>query len=85
MSHDSSEWTSTTTFIDIEMRQGVFPVKLFQIWRLVTILFYVQMPRGSGTNSQGNHYCDRGGGQAEGGAYHYSNQSGSYYYQNSNV
>ncbi|KAJ3094754.1 hypothetical protein HDU97_007627 [Phlyctochytrium planicorne] len=38
----------------------------------------------SGTNSQGNHYCDRGSGNAQGGSYHYSNNDSSYYYQNSN-
>ncbi|KAF9352912.1 hypothetical protein BGX26_009304 [Mortierella sp. AD094] len=38
----------------------------------------------SGTNSQGNHYCNRGESTAPGGSYHYSNTNGSYYYQNSN-
>ncbi|KAF8896120.1 hypothetical protein BD779DRAFT_562769 [Infundibulicybe gibba] len=37
---------------------------------------------GSGTNSQGNHYCSR---QDSGGSgYHYSNTNESYYYQNTN-
>ena len=38
----------------------------------------------SGTNSYGNHYCNRGESTASGGSYHYSNTNGSYYYQNSN-
>ncbi|KAI7823644.1 hypothetical protein BC939DRAFT_451570 [Gamsiella multidivaricata] len=38
--------------------------------------------RNSGTNSQGNHYCNRGESAAPGGSYHYSNTNGSYYYQN---
>ncbi|KAF9175283.1 hypothetical protein BGX20_006970 [Mortierella sp. AD010] len=38
----------------------------------------------SSTNSQGNHYCNRGESTAPGGSYHYSNTNGSYYYQNSN-
>ena len=29
-------------------------------------------------NPQGNHYCDRGSGSAQGGSYHYSNTD-SYY------
>ncbi|KAF9116093.1 hypothetical protein BGX27_004891 [Mortierella sp. AM989] len=40
--------------------------------------------RNSGTNGQGNHYCNRGDSTAPGGSYHYSNNNGSYYYQNSN-
>ncbi|KAF8124807.1 hypothetical protein EV363DRAFT_1353677 [Boletus edulis] len=36
---------------------------------------------GSGTNSQGNHYCSRDHGSA-GTGYHYSNTDGSYYYKN---
>ncbi|KAF8905064.1 hypothetical protein CPB84DRAFT_1772319 [Gymnopilus junonius] len=38
---------------------------------------------GSGTNSQGNHYCSRQGNDG-GSGYHYSNSNGSYYYQNTN-
>ncbi|KAH7926714.1 hypothetical protein BV22DRAFT_965307, partial [Leucogyrophana mollusca] len=38
---------------------------------------------GSGTNSQGNHYCSRDYGDA-GTGYHYSNSNGSYYYSNPN-
>ncbi|KAG6330745.1 hypothetical protein ID866_8343 [Astraeus odoratus] len=38
---------------------------------------------GSGTNSQGNHYCSRDYGSS-GTGYHYSNQGGSYYYSNPN-
>ncbi|KIM40531.1 hypothetical protein M413DRAFT_445975 [Hebeloma cylindrosporum] len=38
---------------------------------------------GSGTNSQGNHYCSREGTNG-GSGYHYSNTNGSYYYQNTN-
>ncbi|PYI15710.1 hypothetical protein BO86DRAFT_391683 [Aspergillus japonicus CBS 114.51] len=45
---------------------------------------------GSGTNSQGNHWCSRdygtgsdSNGPDRGDAYHYSNQNGSYYYSNS--
>ncbi|GAA6050640.1 hypothetical protein JCM3770_000867 [Rhodotorula araucariae] len=36
----------------------------------------------SGTNSQGNHYCDRDYGNGSN-SYHYSNNDGSYYYSNS--
>ncbi|CCG84569.1 protein of unknown function [Taphrina deformans PYCC 5710] len=40
---------------------------------------------GSGTNSQGNHYCSRdyGSSASNSNAYHYSNQDGSYHYSNS--
>ncbi|TNY18631.1 hypothetical protein DMC30DRAFT_43411 [Rhodotorula diobovata] len=40
---------------------------------------------GSGTNSQGNHYCSRdyGSDAANQNSYHYSNNNGSYYYSNS--
>ncbi|KAJ5086245.1 hypothetical protein NUU61_007552 [Penicillium alfredii] len=40
--------------------------------------------KGSGTNSQGNHYCARdfGPGASNSNSYHYSNQDGSYYYSN---
>ncbi|BEI84999.1 hypothetical protein CcaverHIS002_0504000 [Cutaneotrichosporon cavernicola] len=37
----------------------------------------------SGTNSQGNHYCNRQSDSGDRG-YHYSNTNGSYYYQNTN-
>jgi len=37
---------------------------------------------GSGTNSQGNHYCSRDYDGSSG--YHYSNSDGSYYYSNPN-
>ncbi|EFJ22193.1 hypothetical protein SELMODRAFT_443235, partial [Selaginella moellendorffii] len=42
--------------------------------------------KGSGTNSQGNHYCSRdyGASAPNPNAYHYSNQNGSYYYSNPN-
>ncbi|KNE54396.1 hypothetical protein AMAG_17668 [Allomyces macrogynus ATCC 38327] len=36
----------------------------------------------SGTNSSGNHWCNRGESKAGGNAYHYSNSDGSYYYRN---
>ncbi|ELR14074.1 uncharacterized protein ACA1_366970 [Acanthamoeba castellanii str. Neff] len=41
---------------------------------------------GSGTNSQGNHYCTRdyGSSAANSNSYHYSNSNGSYYYSNPN-
>ncbi|KAL7902027.1 hypothetical protein HDV63DRAFT_63770 [Trichoderma sp. SZMC 28014] len=41
--------------------------------------------KGSGTNSQGNHYCarDYGSSASNSNSYHYSNQDGSYYYSNS--
>lgn len=41
---------------------------------------------GSGTNSQGNHWCSRdyGSGASNQNSYHYSNQNGSYYYSNPN-
>ncbi|RDI87305.1 hypothetical protein Vi05172_g2873 [Venturia inaequalis] len=41
---------------------------------------------GSGTNSQGNHYCSRdyGSSASNGNSYHYSNTDGSYYYSNPN-
>ncbi|KAJ7455309.1 hypothetical protein B0H11DRAFT_251627 [Mycena galericulata] len=35
---------------------------------------------GSGTNSQGNHWCNRE--SSAGSGYHYSNSDGSYYYSN---
>ncbi|KAF8556526.1 hypothetical protein OG21DRAFT_1483015 [Imleria badia] len=38
---------------------------------------------GSGTNSQGNHYCSRDYGSS-GKGFHYSNTDGSYYYNNPN-
>ncbi|KAJ7582655.1 hypothetical protein C8J56DRAFT_955385 [Mycena floridula] len=38
---------------------------------------------GSGTNSQGNHYCSRATDSGNTG-YHYSNSNGSYYYANTN-
>ncbi len=39
---------------------------------------------GSGTNSQGNHYCSRdyGSNASNSYTYHYSNSNGSYYYSN---
>ncbi|KAK4245900.1 hypothetical protein C7999DRAFT_15914 [Corynascus novoguineensis] len=39
---------------------------------------------GSGTNSQGNHWCSRDFGSAASNqnSYHYSNRDGSYYYSN---
>ncbi|KAG8724009.1 hypothetical protein FRC09_000817 [Ceratobasidium sp. 395] len=39
---------------------------------------------GSGTNSQGNHYCNRDYGPSapNQNSYHYSNTNGSYYYNN---
>nr|GAT57363.1 predicted protein [Mycena chlorophos] len=37
---------------------------------------------GSGTNSSGNHYCNRE--YSNGSGYHYSNTNGSYYYSNPN-
>ncbi|KAL2833690.1 hypothetical protein BDW59DRAFT_138076 [Aspergillus cavernicola] len=42
--------------------------------------------KGSGTNSQGNHYCarDYGSNSSNSNSYHYSNTDGSYYYSNSN-
>ncbi|KAJ5275446.1 hypothetical protein N7497_006057 [Penicillium chrysogenum] len=42
--------------------------------------------KGSGTNSQGNHYCSRdyGSGASNSNSYHYSNTNGSYYYSNPN-
>ncbi|KAI5853448.1 hypothetical protein BZA05DRAFT_444461 [Tricharina praecox] len=41
---------------------------------------------GSGTNSQGNHYCSRdyGSSAPNTNSYHYSNTNGSYYYSNAN-
>ncbi|QRV98439.1 E4 ubiquitin-protein ligase UFD2 [Ceratobasidium sp. AG-Ba] len=41
---------------------------------------------GSGTNSQGNHYCSRdyGSSAPNQNSYHYSNTDGSYYYSNPN-
>ncbi|KAF3188619.1 hypothetical protein TWF788_000367 [Orbilia oligospora] len=41
---------------------------------------------GSGTNSQGNHWCSRdfGSGAPNSNSYHYSNSNGSYYYSNPN-
>ncbi|EON64260.1 hypothetical protein W97_03491 [Coniosporium apollinis CBS 100218] len=36
----------------------------------------------SGTNSQGNHYCNRDYGPGAADSYHYSNRDGSYFYQN---
>ncbi|KAH7105048.1 hypothetical protein BKA62DRAFT_691513 [Auriculariales sp. MPI-PUGE-AT-0066] len=39
---------------------------------------------GSGTNSQGNHYCTRADNDTGSHSYHYSNNDGSYYYSNSN-
>ncbi|KAF8071800.1 hypothetical protein FPV67DRAFT_1482762 [Lyophyllum atratum] len=39
---------------------------------------------GSGTNSQGNHYCSRQDSNTGNSGYHYSNTNGSYYYQNTN-
>ncbi|KAJ5118170.1 uncharacterized protein N7515_010393 [Penicillium bovifimosum] len=41
---------------------------------------------GSGTNSQGNHYCNRdyGSSASNQNSYHYSNTNGSYYYSNPN-
>eukprot|EP00602_Paraphysomonas_sp_CaronLab_P005455 CAMPEP_0185021952 /NCGR_PEP_ID=MMETSP1103-20130426/4657_1 /TAXON_ID=36769 /ORGANISM="Paraphysomonas bandaiensis, Strain Caron Lab Isolate" /LENGTH=73 /DNA_ID=CAMNT_0027553777 /DNA_START=156 /DNA_END=377 /DNA_ORIENTATION=- len=43
------------------------------------------MPRGHGTNSQGNTYNTPGGTNSSGGSsYHYSNANGSYYYANDN-
>ncbi|TDL28848.1 hypothetical protein BD410DRAFT_712098 [Rickenella mellea] len=41
---------------------------------------------GSGTNSQGNHYCSRdyGSSASNQNSYHYSNTNGSYYYSNPN-
>ncbi|EJD54314.1 hypothetical protein AURDEDRAFT_156095 [Auricularia subglabra TFB-10046 SS5] len=39
---------------------------------------------GSGTNSQGNHYCTRSDNDTGAHSYHYSNSDGSYYYSNSN-
>ncbi len=43
------------------------------------------MPKGSGTNSQGNSYSTPGGTNSSGGSsYHYSNSNGSYYYANDN-
>ncbi|KPI34992.1 uncharacterized protein AB675_11900 [Cyphellophora attinorum] len=41
---------------------------------------------GSGTNSQGNHYCSRdyGSSASNQNSYHYSNSNGSYYYYNAN-
>ncbi|KAG8736893.1 hypothetical protein FRC12_017394 [Ceratobasidium sp. 428] len=40
---------------------------------------------GSGTNSQGSHYCSRdyGSSAPNQNSYHYSNTDGSYYYSNS--
>ena len=50
----------------------------------VTPVFH-SMPKGSGTNSQGNHYNTPGGTNSSGGSsYHYSNSNGSYYYANDN-
>jgi hypothetical protein len=44
-----------------------------------------KMPRGHGTNSQGNTYNTPGGTNSnESTSYHYSNQDGSYYYKNDN-
>ncbi|KAL1991306.1 hypothetical protein VTN49DRAFT_5298 [Thermomyces lanuginosus] len=42
--------------------------------------------KGSGTNSQGNHWCSRdyGSNVANTNSYHYSNSNGSYYYSNPN-
>ncbi|QPC75415.1 hypothetical protein HYE68_006167 [Fusarium pseudograminearum] len=42
--------------------------------------------KGSGTNSQGNHYCarDYGSSASNSNSYHYSNTDGSYYYSNPN-
>ncbi|RAH62504.1 hypothetical protein BO85DRAFT_445914 [Aspergillus piperis CBS 112811] len=42
--------------------------------------------KGSGTNSQGNHWCSRdyGSGSSNSNSYHYSNSDGSYYYSNPN-
>ncbi|KZP22530.1 hypothetical protein FIBSPDRAFT_858047 [Athelia psychrophila] len=37
----------------------------------------------SGSNDQGNHYCNRVDSAGNPG-YHYSNTNGSYYYQNTN-
>ncbi|KZF20423.1 hypothetical protein L228DRAFT_285131 [Xylona heveae TC161] len=39
---------------------------------------------GSGTDSQGNHYCNRdyGASAPNQNSYHYSNNNGSYYYSN---
>eukprot|EP00561_Arcocellulus_cornucervis_P005474 CAMPEP_0185811614 /NCGR_PEP_ID=MMETSP1322-20130828/8327_1 /TAXON_ID=265543 /ORGANISM="Minutocellus polymorphus, Strain RCC2270" /LENGTH=74 /DNA_ID=CAMNT_0028508081 /DNA_START=39 /DNA_END=263 /DNA_ORIENTATION=+ len=43
------------------------------------------MPKGSGNNSQGNHYNTPGGtNSSSGSSYHYSNTNGSYYYSNDN-
>ncbi|KZV99254.1 hypothetical protein EXIGLDRAFT_831595 [Exidia glandulosa HHB12029] len=39
---------------------------------------------GSGTNSQGNHYCSRVDNNSGSSSYHYSNNNGSYYYSNPN-
>ncbi|TGZ79112.1 hypothetical protein EX30DRAFT_397274 [Ascodesmis nigricans] len=41
---------------------------------------------GSGTNSQGNHWCSRDYGTSASNlnSYHYSNKEGSYYYSNPN-
>ncbi|KAI1448851.1 hypothetical protein F5Y02DRAFT_414854 [Annulohypoxylon stygium] len=43
--------------------------------------------KGSGTNSQGNHYCarDYGSSGSNSNTYHYSNNDGSYYYFNPNA
>ncbi|PYH28315.1 uncharacterized protein BO87DRAFT_381417 [Aspergillus neoniger CBS 115656] len=39
--------------------------------------------KGSGTNSQGNHWCSRDySSSSNPNSYHYSNSNGSYYYSN---